>query len=125
MKTDTLAFITHLPRERVIALLGSTARLDYKPAPVVQVDEKAYWLEGQQPTISRELDRDEPRIVALHLLGITNLEIGLAWGVSRECIASRLRRMGYVGNPNGTGRCRKDVATLTRRHPPPNRATQS
>jgi hypothetical protein len=70
MKTDTLAFITHLPRERVIALLGSTARLDYTPPPREDPSEKAYWLEGEQARVTKELDRDGSRIIALHLLAI-------------------------------------------------------
>lgn len=113
--TDPLRFAIHLPRERVIALLGSSARLDYTPPPPEDPAEKAYWLEGEQAKVTADLDRDERRIVALHLLGVSNLKIGLAYGVSRECIAQRLRRLGYVGTVNATGTCPVAFKRLERR----------
>lgn len=100
MVHDPAAALVCLSRERIIALTGSSARLDYKPAITDPGDNYPHGEERRE--LTKQLNEHMPLMVALHMCGLSTHCIGVACGANRVTIDRRFRLLG-LGYPGRNG----------------------
>ena len=93
-----------LSPEEVRRLTADWVDPNYKPADKTDQSEPNYWYAEERAEIVQALKAAESRIFSMAVKGYSSQVIAGTFGVSRECIAKRLRGFYLLNPPSATGK---------------------